>query len=448
MDCSAFKNQIDALLDGTLTPEAIRAAESHRETCADCRAEFAVIERSIALFRTAPTPPPPADLVERTLRTIALANDAPRLAESETLRYEDGEELPRRHVRRSPVFVLIAIAAALLVGLTLWVGYEIGRHDRAGELGTKETAASDVERERGEDRAALIALRADHDQVAAELRIRMRELSSIRAAFVESETKLSTERARSEELGRALASVEEDVRSMGPPADADRADAERTALLDRLASAESELDRVRSEREALDQAHRSLETRLGLLSTRVEELEGELVATREENDRGMAERSALAAANERRARRGSTDAIAAEGRRAAIEVRRQNGRLTLSIRGPKDELVPRLLAFAREDGGGERTVAAVGTLEGLLASELEARSTRKESVAQVPGFFDRLRVGLSDAAQDAMGVAEPAPSWTRAPSSREATLTRLDELEAAWNERAQARSTPDSPSRS
>ncbi|HEY3205005.1 MAG TPA: zf-HC2 domain-containing protein [Thermoanaerobaculia bacterium] len=64
--------------DGDLTADERAAFDAHRESCSDCRAAVEEFERTLSLYRAAPTHPPASDLSARILRKIRTQSPARR----------------------------------------------------------------------------------------------------------------------------------------------------------------------------------------------------------------------------------------------------------------------------------------------------------------------------------------------------------------------------------
>lgn len=60
MNCRETRDTLLETLTGRTPPDLRRAVAAHLDVCADCRAEAARLEETVALLRTTPDPDPPA----------------------------------------------------------------------------------------------------------------------------------------------------------------------------------------------------------------------------------------------------------------------------------------------------------------------------------------------------------------------------------------------------
>ena len=130
------------------------------------------------------------------------------------------------------------------------------------------------------------------------------------------------------------------------------------------------------------------------------------------------------AAMEKRPRTAASDPTLRR-RSRGVTFKDREGHLELSLRGPKDQVVPELFAIARDENSPETASLALDALEGLL----ESPRARPVASAEERGWFNRGIQGFANVMgmEDARGEAPSAAGPDRA--------ERLKTLDAIWSAR-------------
>ena len=108
MNCSDFKMQFSAYIDG-LMPEDIRAeAENHLKTCPECAGLLEAYRTGVVAFRNAADIEPPADMFERVMADVNASSSA--------------KIVPLRKPIRRNVLAAAAVVAIALLGSLIYTG--------------------------------------------------------------------------------------------------------------------------------------------------------------------------------------------------------------------------------------------------------------------------------------------------------------------------------------
>lgn len=164
------REELVAVLDGALAPDALAAARGHVEACAGCRAELARLEAAVALLRVgSPAPAPSPDFAARLAARLA-AEPAPRPGRA--VGWRSGDDAPRRRGlaallaprwRLAAAAALAAAVAAAVLGARAVhrarsEAEELAVAERLDLLENLEVVASVGEVETPDDVAVIAAL--------------------------------------------------------------------------------------------------------------------------------------------------------------------------------------------------------------------------------------------------------------------------------------------------
>lgn len=388
MDCTRCRAELSGLLDGELPPTIERSARAHLRACPACREDMEQLRAAVTLVRSVPAIAPPAGLEERILGALDPSGPTPSMPVSRRApagRAGIGGWLLRRG----------GPAAAVLVGIFL-VGFTLGERSTA-RVETLEMARI---------RERLEAAHAGLQDLEDEMSLRRREWTVERDELVRGVTAARTEiaaisKAHDEELRAERArrfELESRFRDL-----AER-ELERERALEHLAS-EPGAERAGADPPAPPPPEIS----------------------RDSGSEVVSPGSPPAAV-------GEPEAAPESGRerRAAVTFLRRGGEYEVVLRGPRHEIVPRLLEVARDDGDPELADIALGALEHVLRNDLRASGDPQEALLDPPGggFLSRLGRGLERAtgSLEARAIDEPAPPG----GPVEVRARRLRILEEAW----------------
>jgi hypothetical protein len=350
----------------------------HIRICADCREAYAEFEGAQTMLRGVEPVVPPAGLKNRVLATLA--------AEASVT-----AQVAARKSRRRAIAGLLAAAAALLM-IGWFIGYGLGQQ-RAG-LEVADGLRTSQEQ--------LAGLRAT---VAARALEHREQMNALRAKL-EHSTQDSDNRVESllaQHQGDIAATVQAEEQAA---ADASRAEECAGHLQDvqaRVVLLEAEIDRLRSEGRKISERGRQTTPRQIGSTSGSAALVGRHRAT-----------------NEYDPRREET---------AKVVFFQRGGRYEAVVRGKRRDVVPKLLALARDRDDREISALALGTLENLLGSEL-AEAERVAVEARKRAEPER-QSGFLGLWRDSFGMgknSERAKDTTR-PSQYE---RRLRDVKIAW----------------
>jgi hypothetical protein len=114
---------------------------------------------------------------------------------------------------------------------------------------------------------------------------------------------------------------------------------------------------------------------------------------------------------------------------AAVAVVDRGGGLLLELRGPRERVVPELLALAADGSEPERARLALSTLENLLGDIPEIEEPRPEG-----GLLSDLNRGFGRWTQELGLFSRPDAEAAAADAGADSHRTRLDRIERLWKE--------------
>lgn len=110
MNCTELREHLSAYLDGELEQELAERVKAHLATCGDCRAEFESLEQVTGLVHALPREPAPGEIEHEVVSCI----------EEDILLKRPGRGR-WKVIARNSLGGLGLVAAAVLVGLSIWV---------------------------------------------------------------------------------------------------------------------------------------------------------------------------------------------------------------------------------------------------------------------------------------------------------------------------------------
>lgn len=369
MNCSQWRHRFAELWEGELSAETATDANEHISLCAECREAYAQFEEAQATLHALAPERPPVDLEARVLTALGTGATPP--------------------VRRSGVALLAAAAALLLVGGA--IGYSL---QRLGEASNPAEALRAREEGLAQLNATVEGLSQKHQ---GELTMLRAELQEVR-----------------EDSGRQVSAA---------LAQRDAALANSRQAVQREAI---EVDR------ALDCAHslRVVQSRVLALEEHLADLHAASAPPQVPPPNIAAaatDADPVGSAPERPA--ASPTEFSPAGRNANVIFRQRDGKYEAVVRGARSDVIPKLLAFARDRDDREISILALGTLENLLGAEIAAVEEAaalggaRPATDKRPGVLRRWRdrVRLAERPQD-RGPSRVVSEYER----------RLRDVEIAW----------------
>lgn len=380
MNCEICQSLLSDHLEGSLPAGTASELAGHLEGCADCRAQVFALRSTLEALRSVGSEPAPQGLADIVVARYAGAT------------VEEVGGAAARLLRRRVMTWRVVAAAAVLCAFASFAFLFRRQADLAGQLaGAGEKAAA--------AEAALVALQ--------------RELSSSRS---QAEERLRNESARLAAAQRQVSELVASGAALGERIGA--VERESAACAEGRSRLEAALAATAAARVAADRQVEELVAQLQSLQTRpgarkeprpsspgeVQALPGEV--TPEEED--------------------ATPPVAA---RMAVAFREVEGRLELRVQGPREEVIPELLARARDPLQGAAARLALNALENLL--EVPAGEEARDG----EGWLS-----------DRLGGLKEVFGWRSAQENPEvsedtATARRIEALERAWELELSGKST-------
>ncbi len=389
MDCKECQGLFSDFLERGLDPVRHENVTIHLASCEACKSSYKGFQGIVRSMRSAPREEVPVGLKEAVLASLPVPRAmspvpvrAPR-RRSEAPRWAALQSAAPRLTASRLTASRLAAAAAILVACVLAIrgsGRDASWQSRLADAVMRERASQ------ASLESVASAQRLDLEQRLGRLE---QSLASESAQRKSAEDSNHVEEEKRRELEAALSRLEAEARSKG----------------ERLERLEKDLALARAEQKASAELMRAAEKALA--------------EARRLESRGAD--SLVAGAPEPRG-----EASEPPRRRNTI-LRESGGRLELSVRGPREQVVPELFAMARNAAHSDAAELALNALENLIPSSPIEPPAPARSESWIRSRFDDVAGALGMAQAELDSAAVP-------PSAASRRSARIAALEQAWNE--------------